>query len=221
MRICIRVLVFGSAFSAVAAPQPGFDARGVMGQVRTRSAPVPAVDRGEFLLDTSMTLTPAAYGQYNPALAFDGANFLLAWHDYRVGGYSDISGARVTPDVILLDSTGIIIAEADCGQRAPALAFDVTNFLAAWTDYRAEDSISDFYGARVTPQGTVQDPNGTPIGAAAGYQWSPSLVFDGTRSLVAWADGRAGGAAARTSKERLTSTGAVLDSGPMVTQTGS
>ena len=74
------------------------------------------LDGGEFLIDTS-TLVPAPDYQENPAVAFDGANFLVVWQDYRSGGDSDIYGARVTPEGTVLDPAGFVISRAATTRR--------------------------------------------------------------------------------------------------------
>ena len=141
-----------------------------------------------------------------PAISFDGTNYLLAW----VSGISDdsrINGARVTPAGNVLDPSGIAIATTPF-KGSPTLAFDGTNYLVAWEYYAAGDS--QIYGARVTPAGTVLDPDGNPISTAPYAQSRPALAFDGTNYMVAWADNRSS-----TEYEifgtRVSQAGAVLD----------
>ena len=148
-------------------------------------------DDGEFLIDTSITLVPAADYQENPAVAFDGANFLVVWEDCRNGNDYDIYGARVTPGGTVLDPAGFVISQATDDQYSPALGFDGANFLVAWDDYRSGGYL-DVYGARVTPAGTVLDPAGFVISQAADDQWSSALGFDGANFLVVWDDYRSG-----------------------------
>jgi hypothetical protein len=128
-----------------------------------------------------------------PAVSFDGANFLVVWGDIRRGSDSiDIYGARVTPQGMVLDTSGIVISQATYIQYQPAVDFDGTNFLVVWHDARGGGLSIDIYGARVTPAGVVLDPTGIPISLAAGVQACPCLAFDGTDFLVAWEDSRSG-----------------------------
>ena len=200
----------------VASPQPGFDPQDVVRHVRSAADKVPGdvrqlFDDGEFLIDTSITLFPALYAQSEPAVAFDGANFLVVWEDKRDGmdDYSDdIFGARVTPNGTVLDSCGIPIARAANIQGHPAIAFDGANFLVVWEDHR--NGGYDIYGARVTPAGTVLDPSGIPVCRAAGNQYAPDVAFTGTGFLVVWRDYR-NGVGYDIYGTRVTADGVVLD----------
>jgi hypothetical protein len=98
--------------------------------------------------------------QSNPAVAFDGANWLVAWQDYR-RGVSDIYGARVSTAGVVLEPDSIPVSTSDMDQSYPAVAFDGANWLVAWDDGRWGGS--DIYGARVTPAGAVLDPEGMEL----------------------------------------------------------
>jgi hypothetical protein len=166
------------------------------------------VTTGGIVLDPSgIPISTAANDQRYPVLAFGGTNFLAAWRDPRNGSGSDVYGARVTTGGTVLDPSGILIPTAANAQYCPASAFDGTNYLVTWQDIR--NGTLDIYGARVTPGGTVLDPSGFSISAAAHDQCCPALAFDGANYLVTWQDARNGtfdiyGA-------RVTPGGAVLD----------
>ena len=93
-------------------------------------------------------------------------------------------------------------------QERPAVAFDGTNYLVVWEDWRAAQA--DVYGARVTTSGqVVDDQGGIPIGVADSFQVAPDVAASGTSYLVVWSDSRNGNVdtyAARVSPE-----GTVLD----------
>jgi phosphoribosylformylglycinamidine (FGAM) synthase PurS component len=143
----------------------------------------PGFDDGEFLIDTSWVIGPAPGDRVEPAVAFDGANFLVVWTDGRCG--AGIFGARVSRAGTVLDPAGIVISTAAYRQSSPAIVFDGTNFLVVW-----ERSSSDIFGARVSQAGTVLDPEGIAISIEEGVQDVPAVAFDGTNSLVVWEDNR-------------------------------
>ena len=118
------------------------------------------------------------------AIAFDGVNYLAVWQAFGGGGI-DVYGARISPSGSVLDPSGIPISTESAGQLAPATAFDGTNYLVAWGDFRS-GSTADIYAARVSPNGTVLDVSGIPISTAAGDQNDPSIAFDGTNYFVVW-----------------------------------
>jgi len=150
-----------------------------------------------------------------PAIAYDGTNFFVVWHDFRDSATNgpDIYGARVTPDGTVLDPAGIPIstfANADPSpgaQYVPSVAFDGTNYLVVWTAHRDPDPDYEVYAARVTPDGTVLDPGGIQITSGASPLRMPSIVFDGTNYLVVW---RTAGSQIRA--VRVSTSGANLDS---------
>jgi hypothetical protein len=165
---------------------------------------------GVVLDPSGIAISTAAYCQRRPAVAFDGANCLVVWEDDRSADTSHIYGARVSQAGTVLDPTGIAISTAAYGQSFPAVAFDGTNFLVVWQDWRSGVD-SDIYGARVTQAGVVRETSGIGISRAADYQLYPAVAFDGTNFLVVWQDTRSGvdndiyGA-------RVTQAGVVLDS---------
>jgi hypothetical protein len=160
----------------------------------------------EFGMDTPV-YGPADRGQYTPAVAHGGTNFLVVWQDNRSGN-DDIYGARVSGNGTMLDISGIPISTATDGQSTPAVAYDGTNFLVVWRDSR--NNSYDIYGARVSGIGAVLDTSGIPISTATHYQYTPAVAHDGTNFLVVWQDNRSG-----TNYDiygaRVSSTGAVLD----------
>jgi hypothetical protein len=132
----------------------------------------------------------AAFNQEHPAVAFDGSNYLVVWEDSR-GDTRDIYAARVSASGIVLDSSGIAISAAAYDQCSPAVAFDGTNYLVTWEDYRS-GSEWDIYCARVSSSGSVLDTSGVPLSTAISDQRYPAVGFDGVSYLVVWDDLRAG-----------------------------
>lgn len=129
-------------------------------------------------------ISTAVNSQMNPSIAFDGTNYLAVWQDNRNGIDFDIYGVRISQTGIVLDSNVIAISTAVDNQLSPSVTFDGTNFLVVWTDLRG--SYEDIYGARVSTQGTVLDPEGIPISTITLSDQNPSVTFGDTNYLVTW-----------------------------------
>jgi hypothetical protein len=143
------------------------------------------VDASSFLVGT------ASVDQAEPAMAFDGYNYFIVWHEWREGSLYDIRGMRVSPDGTVLDPAGIAISAHSSDAMYPAVCFDGNNYLVAWQDYRSGQT--DIYASRVTTGGTVLNPSGIPVSTASDRQELPAIAFNGTRYFVAWQDRRSGG----------------------------
>ena len=170
------------------------------------------VSPGGTVLDTAgIAISTAVDDQSYPAIAFDGTNCLVVWHDLRSGGSYDIYGARVSPGGTVLDTAGIAISTAASDQCLPAIAFDGMNYLVVWQDYRSGSSY-DIYGARVSAGGSVLDASGIAISTAAYYQGYPAIASDGTNYLVVWQDYRSG-SSYDIYGARVSEGGSVLDLG--------
>ncbi len=142
------------------------------------------VDQNGILLDTvPINIAPSFATRWDyPAIAFDGINYLVIWHERRMGLTCDIYGTRVSPDGVTLDTNYIPIAVAPDSQVYPTAIFDGNNFLVAWQDFRSGNN--DIYGARINGDGIVIDT--FAIVAQPGCQNKPALAPgpDGGRSLV-------------------------------------
>ncbi|MDQ3365088.1 MAG: hypothetical protein M3680_06645 [Myxococcota bacterium] len=88
--------------------------------------------------------------------------------------------AEIGVDTPVAGSTG-------ANATAPAVAFDGTNYLVVWTDFRGGNN-ADIWGARVSQAGAVLDPAAIQIATLAGIQQNPTVAFDGTQFVVAWED---------------------------------
>ncbi|WNG53648.1 hypothetical protein F0U59_01685 [Archangium gephyra] len=159
------------------------------------------------VLDTPpLTISAPSMGQFYPAVAHDGANFLVVWEDYRQG-HGDILGARVNGATgSVLDTSGIAIGAATANQTFPKVAHNGTSFLVVWQDTR-NNTAGDIYGARVSSAGVLLDTSGIAISAGITSEYHPAVTHNGMHFLVVWEDLRAAGIYGA----RLDSTGAVLD----------
>jgi hypothetical protein len=138
--------------------------------------------------------TRAWSSREDPAVAFDGTNYLVAWSDHRYAGSTLIYGARVARDGTVVDPSGIPISAVTDVSAGPAIAFDGTNYVVVWGG-------AGVRATRVSTGGAVLDPSGIVISSAGS---APAVAFDGTNHLVVWADAGIKGA-------RLSTAGALVD----------
>jgi phosphoribosylformylglycinamidine (FGAM) synthase PurS component len=221
-RSCAVLSAISILVSSGLAMTPRFSTRDVVRQVRSARALSSAVghetpqDSSEFLVDTSITLIRSPGGPTEPALAFDGTNFLAVWVDCRCG--NDIYGARITPEGTVLDPAGFVVTpQVTNTPGSPAVAFDGTNFLVVWeNNCDGNPNYYDIYGARMTRQGMVLDSEPFLISQEVQNQNSAALAFDGTNYLVVWQDERSGTSTSDIYGARVTPEGVVLDTAGLV-----
>ena len=87
---------------------------------------------------------------------------------------------------------GIPVSTAPDWQYNPALASDGSTFFLVWDDLREPPPNNHIhaYGARITNDGLVLDPNGILIGDPTQNQSDPAIAWNGTSYLVSWTDSR-------------------------------
>ncbi|SPD72987.1 hypothetical protein PITCH_A1630009 [uncultured Desulfobacterium sp.] len=125
-----------------------------------------------------------------PAIAFDGNDFMVVWNKYYES-QNGIYAAKVTPEGVLINEFPISFSSGE--QINPSIAFDGSNYFLVYRDTKSGSGLTedaDIYGARVTPEGNVLDPEGIPVSTAPGYQDGPQIIFDGASYFVVWTDAR-------------------------------
>jgi hypothetical protein len=141
-------------------------------------------------VDTTPELAEA--NQRWPSVAAGQDNYLVVWQDGDTipGGEADIFAARIDKEGKPLDGKGLAVCKAKGFQIYPSVAFDGTNFLVVWSDFR-NGTDWDVYAARVSPDGKVLDPDGFAVAAVPGNQAYAVAASDGKGpALVAWSDVR-------------------------------
>ncbi|MGB9721134.1 MAG: FlgD immunoglobulin-like domain containing protein [bacterium] len=119
----------------------------------------------------------------NPAIAFDGNNYLVVWEEACSGTYWDILGCRVNQSGVVIDSIPIVISSAPSSQWYPALTFDGLKYNVVWQDSR--NGLSwDIYGAKVTTGGTATEPFNVSI--QSGNQIFPAVISGGDSVLIVY-----------------------------------
>jgi hypothetical protein len=123
---------------------------------------------------------------FSPSIASNGDIYLAVWHRTTAASGMDIYGVMInSKGEILGDEIPICTGSND--QMFPVVSSDGENFFVVWQDRRSGKRW-DIYGARVTPDGEVLDPDGFPIfiGSSNRDQVSPALSYDGVNYLVVW-----------------------------------
>ena len=132
---------------------------------------------GAVLDSNGIAICTAVDYQWDPAVAFDGSNFLVVWSDARSQVDFDLYGARVSTGGVVLDTAGIAISTKTSWEEYPVLAFDGTNYFVVWAR-------GNLYGTRVSPSGTVLDTAGIRISTNSGGQ--SSMIFDENNYFIVW-----------------------------------
>jgi hypothetical protein len=124
---------------------------------------------------------------YYPSVAFDGTNYMVVWHDSRNADW-DIYGARVDKSGTVLDQNGFLICNDPQNQEHCTIAFDGSNYLVVWYDWRQNNDkiFGSAYGARVSPSGIVLDQPAFKIADHVRGEVSVQVAFDGTNYLAIW-----------------------------------
>ncbi len=125
--------------------------------------------------------------QVTPAVAAGGDVYLVVWSDNRNGNF-DIYGTRVRAvDGQVLDTVALPISVKSLDQKAPAVAFDGSNFLVVWENHNTSFNVA-IQGARVrASDGVVLDPSGRVFSSlASAARRTPAVAFGGGYFLLAW-----------------------------------
>jgi hypothetical protein len=142
-----------------------------------------------------------------PALAFDGEDFLVVWNEYD-GSNFEIRAAQVNSDGTLVQPIGFLSSTGDGkDDERPSVAFNGKRFLVAW-----EHTFSD---TDIDVQGRLVSHAGFPVGGVrsiitpSGNQTYPSVAAAGSTFYVVWSDARTG--AGDIMGTRVDNAGTLLD----------
>jgi len=110
------------------------------------------VDASGNVLDANgIAISTASVQQTHPSLAWAVTNWLVAWADTRYGG-TEIFGARVSPDGLVLETDGLAICSTSGEQQYPVVTGNDSYWMVFWQDYR--DLVQwDIYGSLIMPGG--------------------------------------------------------------------
>ncbi len=158
------------------------------------AAPLDGLSAEQFL--------PLAKGRdgYQPAAAWGGDVFLVAWKSGHIGEgdlrqgikyVGELVACRVDKSGKRLEAKPFVVCAAPDLQERPRMAFGSGVFLVVWQDLRNEKDW-DVYAARVTPEGKVLDKDGFLVSGGAHNQALPEVAWDGKAFQVVWQDYRSG-----------------------------
>ncbi|KPK76619.1 MAG: hypothetical protein AMJ89_03835 [candidate division Zixibacteria bacterium SM23_73] len=171
----------------------------------------------QFFIDTSIVYDWAYGYQRRPAIVWGGGNYLVVWGHYFSNYYlideKNIYFTRVSSDGEILDSIRVPISDGPEDQYVPSAAWDGTNYFVVWQDSRSGNH--DIYGAKVTIDGEILDPDGIPVCTTGYDDASPAVAWDGTNYLVVWYGAQDGDSTASIYGVRVTPEGEILDSRPI------
>lgn len=175
-------------------------ADGVYGMRITREGVV--IDTGGFMVNYNFSFSP-------PATTFGSNRYFVSYSIYGEMD-SDILTTRIATDGTILDPDGILTSWGlrSIPQTYPQAAFDGSNYLVVWEDFREPEGA--IYGTRLTPTGQILDSGAIFISSGGNPSEKPVAEFDGENFLVVWTDFRNG--EADIFAARVTRQGVVLDS---------
>ena len=146
--------------------------------------------------------------EVQPALAFDGTNYLAVWADNRRNA-NDIFGLRVSPTGQILDPVAKALAPLPALRTNPSVVFDGQVFVVAWQETNTTGGLN-IMGARLSSQGELLNTAPILISSAGGDQSAPLLISDAAGTTLAiWLDTRDG--TSQIYGARLDEHGTVLD----------
>ena len=129
----------------------------------------------------------------DPAVAWNGTEYLVVWSDQRTPSRgADVYGRRVSAAGVPQAADFLISgAGATATDQDPAVAWNGTEYLVVWSDQRTPSRGADIYGRRVSAAGSPQGSDRLICGAGAkSNDWAPAVAWNGTEYLVVWSDSR-------------------------------
>jgi hypothetical protein len=149
---------------------------------------------GAVLDATPLRIATGSPSQYQPAVAFDGTNFLVVWNDTRKGA-PQVYGTRVrASDGAVLDVPSHFSPGYFGGppQFNPSVAFDGTYFLVTFEGYNRTSNAEGYMiqGVHVRPSDGLRTSYPFFIGGTGfkdfGYHHRSKVACGGGRCFVAW-----------------------------------
>lgn len=168
-------------------------------------------------------IAPSGGNQTDPALAFDGTNYLVAWQETASTATLGLNVARVSTGGVVLDPVplnlfGQLPGLAGYIPIIPSVAFDGTNYLVAYRDSRPVlGGSATVSAARVSPAGVLLDGSSTTPGIAVTMDKTLqigriSAAFLGSEYWLVW-DQSTMSSASQLFAARISKAGVVMSPG--------
>lgn len=170
-----------------------------------------------------VTWGPAAgEGENEPAIAWNGTNWLVVWVDSRPPGLNDtdLYAARVSSSGVLLDPRGIAVSTVTYEDPTNiAVAWNGSNFFIVWwTGWAIR--FRRVSAAGVLLDGPAEQVATTIVSGYAGQAGPPSLAWNGASHLVTWVENIYSLSTRRIFASRYDAAGADLDPVDIVVASG-
>lgn len=140
---------------------------------------------GQVLDVLGITVSDATGDQTDPAVVWDGTQYLVVWADRREAN-QHIYGARVRPNGEVIDKQGILISGSSGSQAYAKVASDGAGSLVVWQD--SSGTSPDIRGRRVYGDGQLSSTYG--ISTRLDNEETPDIAWNGTNFFVVWCDYR-------------------------------
>lgn len=160
---------------------------------------------------TEIAINTSDGDQQDIDIVWNGSIYFVVWADYRRDD-ANIYGTRISQNGVVLDPDGIPISTAPNSQTSAKLSWDGQNFFVVWNDKRNEED--GIYGARISPDGQLLDPNGILI-YSENNQYFHDIAWNGEEFLVVW-DQSEPFEFADIYGLRIDSNGQAIDSSPVI-----
>ncbi|NIM96983.1 MAG: hypothetical protein GTO24_02520 [candidate division Zixibacteria bacterium] len=146
---------------------------------------------GTLLDPAGINISAHSRGQSAPSCASRGDTYWVSFHTNACDStYSNIYTVRVNANGLVLDPDGLPICTAGADQREAEIASAGNHLLVVWEDQRDyESSAYDVYGARLSPDGTVLDPDGISIAQLGLSERAPQVCWSGDTFMAVWERG--------------------------------
>ena len=180
---------------------------------------VPAVF-GQAAVGPEIVISVEDLDEYLPDVAYNSVHdeYFVVWHINSPLQGRWVEGARYDGEGVLLGRYTIAFEDSPPRDNAqPAVAYDPENdrYLVAWThDVFGDGSDWDIVGRLIPWNGPSSAFQGFNICTFSTQQWNPRVAYAGTQRefLVTWWNENSGSTASFISAERISPSGALLDS---------